>query len=56
MAKAALAPMVVVAQDPSVFTPTPPPLNAHSLMSGAAPILDSVLAPRTWAMTAQRGV
>ena len=56
MAKAALAPMVVVAQDPSVVTPAPPPLNAHSLMSGAAPILDSVLAPRTWAMTAQRGV
>ena len=48
MAKVAAAPLVAMA-------PQPQPLKAHSLMSGAASILDSGFAARPWVMVAQFG-
>ncbi len=54
-ATAARAPVVAmaVAQDAK---PAPQPLKAHSLMSGAEPILDAALSPRPWSILARRGV
>ena len=48
--------LAAVAQDEAGMAPLPePPLKAHSLMSGAAPILDDRLAPRPWIMLARHG-
>ncbi len=56
MAKAPVMSPAAVAQDEAAMTPVPaPPLKAHSLMSGAAPILDDAFAPRPWVMLAQHG-
>ena len=49
-------PADALSQDRRVHAPLPePPLKAHSLMSGAAPILDDTLAPRPWIMLARHG-
>jgi hypothetical protein len=38
------------------LAPEATPLKAHSLMSGAAPILDDAFAPHSWTLLARQGV
>ncbi len=52
--KAAAVTVAAIAQEEQA--PEPQPLKAHSLMSGAEPILDAALSPRPWSILARRGV